>query len=82
MTDHSTLAPGLPEMPFQAEARLITRVLTFFGTTAPKVITAAVAARNLFNTVDGFNDAQLAKLGIARSGIAAYIVKKSGLLDL
>ncbi len=82
MTDHSTLAPGLPDLPFQDEARLITRAVTYLGTTAPKALASAIEARDIFAAVNGFSDKQLADLGIDRADIPAYAAKKTGLLDL
>ena len=70
MTDHSILSPGLPELPFEREARLITRVITFLGTKAPKALGNAIAAHDIYQTVDGLNDEQLAALGIARDQAA------------
>ena len=82
MTDHSILTPGLPELPFQEEARLISRVITFFGTKAPEALSTAIAARNLYETISGLNDEQIATLGIDRTGIAAYAAEKTGLIKL
>lgn len=82
MTDHSILTPGLPELPFREEARLVTRIIAFFGTQAPKALRSAIAARNLYETVSGLNDNQIAALGIDRPGIAAYAAEKSGLITL
>ncbi len=82
MTDHSILTPALPELPFQAEARLITRVLNFFGTTVPQVIGRAIATRDIFEAVSRLDDAQLSDLGLDRTAIAAYAAEKSGLLNL
>ncbi len=82
MTDHSTLAPGLPELPFQDEARLITRAITYLGTKVPEAFAKAIATRNIYEAINGFNNEQLAALGIDRAGIAAYAAKKTGLLDL
>lgn len=86
MTDHSILTPGLtpglPELPFQQEARLITRVITLFGTKVPKALRSAIAARNIYEAMSGLNDEQLAALGIERTGIPAFAAKKAGLLDL
>ena len=82
MTDHSILTPGLPELPFQKEARLVTRVLYFFGTKAPQVLRSAIATRDIYETVSRFNEKQLSALGIHRTGIAAYAAEKSGLLKL
>lgn len=80
MTDHSILTPGLPELPFQEEARLITRIISFFGTKAPQTLATAVAARNLFEAVSGLDDEQIAELGIDRTGIARYAAEKSGVI--
>ncbi len=86
MTDHSILTPGLtpglPELPFQEEARLITRVITFFGTKVPMAFRSAIAVRDIYEAMSGLNDEQLAALGIERTGIPAFAAKKAGLLDL
>ena len=82
MTDHSILIAALPELPFQEEARLISRIITFFGTKAPRTLGTAIAARNLYEAVSEFNDAQIAALGIDRTGIAAYAAEKTGLTAL
>jgi len=82
VTDHSTLTYGLPELPFQTEARLITRIIKFFSTKAPRIIGTAIAAKNLYETVNNLNDEQIATLGIDRAGIAAYTIEKTGLTNL
>ena len=82
MTDHSILTPGLPELPFHDEARLITRVLNFFGTTLPQVIRSAIATRDIYEAMSRLDDEQLSALGIDRTTIAAYAAEKSGLLNL
>ncbi|HSR55010.1 MAG TPA: hypothetical protein VLN73_02130 [Alphaproteobacteria bacterium] len=81
MTDHSILNQGLPSLPFQDEARLITRVFNFFGAFAPNQIGKAVAARDLTEALDEMTDQQLADLGISRTGIVAYAAKTSGLIQ-
>ncbi len=81
MTDHSILNQGLPSLPFQEEARLITRVMRFFGIFSPSSIGKAVAARNIVEVMDQMSDAQLATYGIDRTGIAVYAAKTSGLVE-
>jgi hypothetical protein len=58
------------------------RVITFFGTKAPEALSTAIAARNLYETISGLNDEQIATLGIDRTGIAAYAAVKTGLINL
>lgn len=82
MTDHSILYPGERDLPFQKEARLVTRFATFLGTTVPSAMGAAIRAHNLFEDLSGLDDERLAALGIERTGIAAYAARKAGLLDL
>ena len=81
MTDHSILNHGVAKLPFEEEARLVTRVIKFFGAFSPSSIGKAVVARNIAETMGNMNDEQLAAYGIDRQGIAAYAVKSSGLLD-
>lgn len=80
MTDHSILTPGLPKLPFEEEARLISRVIAFFGTKRPRVLGSAIAARNLFEAVSSLDDGQIAALGIDRAGIAAFTAEKTGII--
>ena len=80
MTDHSTLASG-HELPFQEEAKLITRVITFFGTKVPGAFRRAIAAHNICEAMSGLNDEQLAAFGIDRTGITAYAAAKSGIIN-
>jgi hypothetical protein len=82
MTDHSILTPSLPELPFQEEVRLISRIITFFGTKAPEAVGTAIDARDLFEIVSELNNEQIATLGIDRTGIAAYVAEKTGLFNL
>lgn len=81
MTDHSILAPGLPDFPFKREAQLVTRLYKFIGATVPQALASAIAARNLFEALNDLSDDQLAGLGIERTAIAAYAATKAGLLD-
>lgn len=82
MTDHSILCRGERDLPFEREARLITRFVTFVGTTAPRAMGAAIRARNLYEDLYDLDDDRLSALGVERSGIAAYAAKRAGLLDL
>ena len=82
MTDHSILTPGLPELPFQEEARLISRIINFFGTKAPRALGTAIATRNLYVAMSGLDNQQIAALGIDRSGIPAYAAEKTGLTNV
>ncbi|MDX1483545.1 MAG: hypothetical protein R3229_03590 [Alphaproteobacteria bacterium] len=81
MTDHSILKPELPDLPFQEEARLLTKIINFFGTVAPTALAQAIEARNLFEALDNLNDAQLAALGVERSEIGVLVLEKSGLIE-
>ncbi len=81
MTDHSILNQPLPKLPFEEEARLITRVLNFFGAIAPSALNSAINAQRITENLVQLSDAQLAEFGIARTDIAAYAAKTSGLLD-
>jgi hypothetical protein len=82
MTDHSILTPGLPDLPFKSEARLITRAYKFIAVTVPAALAVAIAAHDMVETLDDFNDTQLDSLGIKRTDIVAYAATKTGLLDL
>jgi len=81
MTDHSILNHSLPKLPFEEEAHLITRVLNFFSAIGPSAINSAIDAQHITENLVQLSDAQLAELGIARTDIAAYAAKNSGLLD-
>lgn len=79
MTDHSILAPGLPDFPFRKEAALISRIFAFISKLPPAVRTA-IKTGDLVASLDNLSDTELAKIGIARTDIVAFAARKTGLL--
>ena len=78
MTEKLILPNEIPFLPFTEKAGLMARMITYFTKTIP--ITNAIAARNLYVALSDLDTGQLASLGIARTDIAVYAVRATGIL--
>jgi hypothetical protein len=80
MTDHSILRPALPELPFQAEARLITSVLKAIFIGLPRSLANAVRAQQMYENLYLLDSPGLAALGLKREEIGRYVIEQTGLV--
>lgn len=77
MTDHSILRPSLPDLPFRAEARLISNVLSGLFVRLPQAFTQALYAQRTYDTLNAMDNSGLATLGVKRDEIARYTFEKA-----
>ena len=56
------------------------RMITYFTKTVPKALTNAIAAHNLYVALSDLDTGQLASLDIARTDIAVYAARATGIL--
>lgn len=72
MTDHSILRPSLPDLPFRAEARLISNILASLFVRLPKAFAQALYAQRTYDNLYMMDSPGLAALGVKREEIARY----------
>ena len=81
MTDHSILHPGVADLPFKEEARLVNGFVKALFTDLPKAFRGAIRAQHIYQELYVLDSAGLAALGVERMNIGRYAVEKSGLLE-
>ncbi len=80
MTDHSILRPAMPELPFQTEARLISRVLKAVFVSLPRTFANAIRARQMYENLYLLDSPGLAALGLKREGLGRYVLEQTGIV--
>lgn len=80
MTDHSILRPATPDLPFQEEARLITRVVTALFVDLPRSFAGAIRAQQMYENLYLLDSPGLAALGLKREGLGRYVLEQTGLV--
>lgn len=65
-------------LPYAEGAKLITKFLTFFSHTLPQMVDQGLTSRDLYEALEQMDDLTLERLGISRTGIAAYVASKMG----
>ncbi len=71
----------LGALPYANGAKLITNFLAFFSTTLPRLpqmVDQGLASRALYETLVKMDDRALARIGITRTGIPAYVAAEMG----
>ncbi len=81
MTDHSILRPAAPDLPFQAEARILTAIFTAIFVELPRAFGAAVRAQQIAEELFLLDSPGLAALGLERETLGRFIVEQSGMTD-
>ncbi|HEX9808875.1 MAG TPA: hypothetical protein VGC25_04640 [Alphaproteobacteria bacterium] len=79
MTDHSILTHGIADLPFQREARAVTRFLAALAG-FPRAVAQAFRAQAIIEELVLLDAPQLAALGIDRMGVTRYAAIKAGIL--
>jgi hypothetical protein len=77
MTDHSILRPSLPDLPFQAEARLISNILAGLFVRLPKAFAQALYAQRIYDGLNAMDNQGLTALGVKRDEIARYTFEQA-----
>jgi hypothetical protein len=77
MTDHSILRPSLPDMPLQAEARLLSNILAGLFIRLPKAFAQALNAQRIYDGLNSMDNSELVALGIKRDEIARYTFEQA-----
>jgi hypothetical protein len=79
MTDHSILRPAAPDLPFQAEARILTAIFTAIFVELPCAFRAALRAQQMAEDLYVLDSPGLAALGLERETLGRFIVEQSGM---
>ncbi len=76
MAKKTTLGTGPDHLPLEKGAHLVSDILYFFGHQLPGMLSQGMESKALFKGLSQLDDSALERLGIPRSEIPAYVVRK------